>query len=78
GQLAAKEQVDALNGWLNDKIGLDHADLIFNWDAAQLSSGLALFGRMLTRPDVAPDALASLKSARIDRLRTETINRGAG
>ncbi|QQN74729.1 pitrilysin family protein [Croceicoccus sp. YJ47] len=77
-QLAYRERIDALNGWLNESIDLDHADIVFGWDASRMAAGIALFGEALTRPAVSPDTLDSLKSARIDELNAESINRGAG
>lgn len=77
-QRARREAADALRGRLNEKVELDHADLTFVWDAAQLAPGIALFGRALTRPDVTTDAVAQVKTARIDRLRAEMVNPKAG
>lgn|GEM_PF-2777226 len=77
-QQARAQAADALSGRFNDKVDLDHADLTFNWDAAHLAPGIALFGRALTQSDVTPEALAQLKTARIDRLRAEAANPNAG
>ncbi len=77
GALARTERIGALNGWIADKVELDHADLTYAWDASRLAEGLALFGDGLTHVDMSPDALAALKAARTDALRAEAIDQGA-
>lgn len=76
-QLARRERIAVLNGWVRDTIELDHADLMVEWDAGRLADGLALVGSGLTPSAIAADALASLKSALIVHLRAENVHRGA-
>lgn len=77
-QLAYRERIDALNGWLNESVDLDHADIVFGWDSSRLAAGIALFGETLSRSEIGSDALAGLKTSRIDQLKAESVYRGAG
>jgi len=69
------ERAEALGGWINSASDPDHADLYMGWSVRQRAAGMALFGEVLTQPDLTPATVDSLKQAAMDGL---TALRGNG
>lgn len=76
-QRVRAERAERLRGGINGVTELDYADLTMGWSASDLAAGVALFGDLLTKPDLTPEAVAALKKARIDMLRAAQSNGSA-